>query len=143
MSDPLSAHHLSARGRRGVLAACVAALVAIFAARACYEYPAATARLPRLAPGHFVDPRYWGASFQLVGEVRSARRLPQGIVLLDVFDAERDMRIDVSSFPSLGTLRDQPERGDMVRVTGSLGMYRGRPQLKPLSAAHVQVLRGR
>ncbi len=49
--------------------------------------------------------------------------------------------LDVPVFPSLGPLPVKPVRGESVRVTGNLGSYGGLPQLRPLSAAHVLVLR--
>ncbi len=45
-------------------------------------------------------------------------------------------------FPSAGRLAVDPRRDDVVRVVGNLGTYRGRPQIRPLSARHVEVRAG-
>ena len=123
------------------LLSCLAALVVLFAANARYVYSDALHQVPRLTAGHVADPRFAGATFQLEGQVRRVGRSRQGITFFRVYQAEQDLNIDVPVFPSLGSPAVTPARGDTVRVTGNLGMYRGQPQIKPLSAAHVQVLR--
>lgn len=126
-------------GAAGV-ACCLAALASLLAATARYEYSHAVSDLPRLTARHIADPRFAGSTFRLEGEVRSSRTLPLGIVVIGLYDPAEDIHVDVSVFPSLGSLPAVPSRGETVRVTGNLGMYRGAPQLKPLSAAHVEVL---
>lgn len=129
------------RGIRAAgVACCLAALASLLAATARYEYSHAPSDLPRLTALHIADPRFAGSTFRFEGEVRSSRTLPLGIVVIGLYNSAEDVHVDVSVFPSLGSLPAIPLRGEMVRVTGSLGMYRGAPQLKPLSATHVEVL---
>lgn len=123
-----------------VLAFSLAALLALFAANARYAYSDALDELPRLTASHVADPRFAGATFRFEGQVRSVGASSQGILFLSVYQPEQDLNIDVPMFPSLGSPPVRPARGETVRVTGNLGMYRGQPQLRPLSAAHVQVL---
>lgn len=128
------------RIRAAGIACCLAALACVLAANARYEYSHAVSDLPRLTALHIADPRFAGSTFRFEGQVRSSRALPLGIVVIGLYDPAEDINVDVSVFPSLGSLPVVPSRGETVRVTGSLGMYRGAPQLKPLSAAHVEVL---
>ena len=129
---------------RGIRAAgvvcCLVALASLLAANTRYEYSHAVSDLPRLTALHIADPRFAGSTFRFEGQVRSSRALPLGIVVIGLYNPAEDINVDVSVFPSLGSLPVVPSRGETVRVTGSLGMYRGAPQLKPLSAAHVEVL---
>ena len=67
------------------------------------------------------------------------RATRQGIVIIEMRGRVEDVFIDVPVFPSLGCLPVKPERGERLRVTGNLGMYSGQPQLRPLSAAHVEL----
>lgn len=118
----------------------VVALGVLFAANSRYAYSDSLNDLPRLTAGHVADPRFAGATFRFEGQVRSVGTSSHGIMFIDVYQPEQDLNIDVPVFPSLGSPPAKPMRGDVVRVTGNLGMYRGQPQIKPLSAAHVQVL---
>ena len=120
--------------------AAVVSLAVMFTANERYVYPEAVADLPLLTARHIADPRFSGATFRFEGEVQSVVRLPQGIVILDLYDAGEDVNVGVSVFPSLGSLPVVPSRGAVVRITGGLGMFRGQPQIRPLSAAHVEVL---
>ncbi len=58
-------------------------------------------------------------------------------MIIQLQDQDEDITVDVPVFPSVGCLPVKPVRGEMLRVTGNLGMYFGRPQLRPLSASHV------
>ena len=132
---------MSARRVKSVtLLACVAALTVLFAANARYVYSDSLDRVPRLTAGHIADPRFAGSTFRVEGEVRSVGTSSNGIMFIDLYQPEQDLNIDVPVFPSVGSPPVRPGRGDVVRVTGNLGTYRGQPQLGPLSAAHVEVL---
>ncbi len=56
-----------------------------------------------------------------------------------MYEPAEDLYVDVPVFPSLGCLPVKPARGETVRVIGNLGMYAGQPQIRPLSAAHVEL----
>ena len=132
---------MSGRSVKSVtLLACVAALIVLFAANARYVYSDSLDRVPRLTAGHIADPRFAGSTFRVEGEVRSVGTSSNGIMFIDLYQPEQDLNIDVPVFPSVGSPPVRPGRGDVVRVTGNLGTYRGQPQLGPLSAAHVEVL---
>ena len=132
---------MSARGIRSVmLLASLAALVVLFAANARYVYSDDLDRLPQLTAAHIADPRFAGSTFRLEGQVRRVGTSSQGILFIDIYEPEQDLNIDAPMFPSLGSPVVRPAPGDVVRVTGNLGTYRGQPQLRPLSAAHVEVL---
>ena len=132
---------MSVRAVKSVtLVASLAALVVLFAANARYVYSDALQQLPPLTAGHIADPRFAGATFRFEGEVRSVGASSQGILFIAAYQAEHDLNIDIPLFPSLGSPPVRPARGDLIRVTGNLGVYRGQPQIKPLSAAHLQVL---
>lgn len=132
---------MSERSLRSItLGACLAALLVLLAVNARYVYSDELDRLPQLTAGHIADPRFAGATFAFTGRVTSAGRSAQGITFIDVQQPEQDLNINVPVFPSVGSPPLRPRRGDVVRITGNLGMYEGRPQIKPLSAAHVEVL---
>ena len=122
------------------LAASLAALVVLFAANARYVYSDALHRLPLLTPGHIAAPRFTGSTFRFDGQVTRVRSLRSGIVIISLRNDDEDVHLDVSLFPSVGCLPVKPVPGETVRVSGNLGMYEGRPQLQPLSAAHVEVV---
>ena len=124
-----------------VLVLSLAALMLLFAVNRWWRYPDLHADLPRLTSGHIADPRSSGASFRFEGRVTSVRMTPKRILVVRLHDPELDIYLDVPVFPSLGPLPVKPVRGESVRVTGNLGSYGGLPQLRPLSAAHVLVLR--
>ena len=132
---------MSARGIQSVtLLASLAALVVLFAANARYVYSDDLDQLPQLTAAHIADPRFAGSTFRLEGQVRRVGTSSQGILFVDIYEPEQDLNIDVPMFPSLGSPAVRPAPGDVVRVMGNLGTYRGQPQLRPLSAAHVEVL---
>ena len=116
----------------------VVALTVLFVTNQRYRYPESLGKLPALTATHIADPRYAGATFQVQGHVRSVRMTRQGILLIEVHEPEEDVFLDVPVFPALGCLQVKPARADTLRVTGNLGMYSGQPQLRPLSAAHVE-----
>ena len=124
-----------------VLVLSLAALMLLFAVNRWWRYPDIHADLPRLTSGHIADPRSSGATFRFEGRVTSVRMTPKRILVVRLHDPELDIYLDVPVFPSLGPLPVKPVRGESVRVTGNLGSYGGLPQLRPLSAAHVLVLR--
>ena len=118
----------------------IASLTLLFLANRWWAYSDMQGDLRGLTAGHIADPRSAGTTFRFQGGVKYLRMTPTGIMLIELHDPEGDVHLDVPVFPSLGRLPIKPVRGETVRVTGNLGMYRGQPQLKPLSAAHVEVL---
>ena len=137
------------------LALALVALAALFAVNRCERsagrgsgqlgsgaVPAAEAgeRVPALTAGHVVDPRFAGHTFEVVGRVRRVGVTRQGLILVDIHEPEGDVHIGAPVFPSLGCLPVKPVRGDPVRVVGNLGAYQGRPQIRPLSADHLEVV---
>lgn len=125
--------------RYPVVAAAVAALAVLFLTNRLYIYSESLGELPALTAAHVVDPRHAGTTFRLEGNVRSVRTTRQGIVIIKMHRVDEDVFIDVPVFPSLGCLPVKPARGETLRVTGNLGMYSGQPQIRPLSAAHVEL----
>lgn len=125
--------------RHLVIVAAAAALTVLFITNRRYVYPDSLAALPALTAAHIADPRHAGATFRLEGHVRLVRTTRQGIVLIEMHEPVEDVFIDVPVFPSLGCLPVKPTRGESLRVTGNLGMYSGQPQLRPLSAKHVDL----
>jgi len=126
-----------------VLMLSLAAMMGLFAVNRSWTYSDRQADLPRLTAGHIIDPRSSGATFRFEGQVTSIRMTPKKILVIRLHDPEADLHVDAPVFPSLGSLPVKPIRGETVRVTGNLGSYGGLPQLRPLSAAHVQVLKTR
>ena len=119
--------------------AALVALTVLLATNRRYVYSDSLGALPALTAAHVVDPRHAGATFRLEGRVTSVRTTRQGIVIIDMHEPAEDLYVDVPVFPSLGCLPVKPVRGETVRVTGNLGMYAGQPQVRPLSAAHVEL----
>ncbi len=99
-------------------------------------------RLPQLTAAHVADPRFAGTTFRFEGRATQVRTLASGTVTLRLHNSAEDVHLEASAFPSLGRLPLKPRRGETVRVTGNLGTYRGRPQIRPLSARHVEVVLG-
>ncbi len=131
---------LYSQRRVAVIVAAVAALIVLFVANRRYIYPESLRMLPALTAAHIADPRYSGATFQLEGLVDSVRTSRQEIIFIRMHQTEEDVFIHVPVFPSLGRLRVKPKCGETLRVTGNLGMYSGRPQLRPLSVEHVKLV---
>ena len=132
---------MSVRAVKSVtLLASVAALGVLFAANARYVYSDALHQLPQLTAGHIADPRFAGSTFRFDGLVTGVSTLDSGMLIIGLRNGAADVQLDAAVFPSVGCLPHKPARGESVRVVGNLGMYRGRPQLKPLSAAHVDVI---
>ena len=122
-----------------VIVAAVVALTVLYVTNRRYVYSESLGGLPTLTAAHIVDPRHAGATFRSEGRVTSVFTSRQGIVFIEMHEPAEDIFIDVPVFPSLGCLPVKPERGETLRVTGNLGMYLGQPQLRPLSAAHVEL----
>ena len=116
------------------------ALIVLFAANARYVYSDALYQLPQLTAGHIADPRFAGSTFRFDGLVTDVGTLRSGMLIIKLRNGEEDVSLDAAVFPSVGCLPIKPARGETVRVTGNLGIYQGRPQLKPLSAVHVEVI---
>ena len=119
--------------------AALVALTVLFITNRRYVYSESLGALPALTAAHIVDPRHAGATFRLEGRVTSVRTTRQGIVIIEMYEPAEDLYVDVPVFPSLGCLPVKPARGETVRVIGNLGMYAGQPQVRPLSAAHVEL----
>lgn len=128
------------RLRYPLAVAALVALAVLFITNRRYVYSESLGALPALTAAHIVDPRHAGATFRLESRVTSVRSTRQGIVIIETHDPAEDLYVDVPVFPSLGCLPVKPVRGETVRVTGNLGMYAGQPQIRPLSAPHVEVV---
>lgn len=117
------------------------AVVVLFVSNARYVYSENLDDLPQLTVRHVANPQFAGSTFRFDGRVKTVRRIPaSGMVVVPLHSAEADLHVDAVVFPGIGTLQETPLTGDIVRVTGNLGLYQGRPQIKPLSSAHIQVL---
>ncbi len=125
--------------KSAAFASSLAALAVLFAANARYAYPDSLAELPDLTPRHVVDPRFAGTTFRFSGRATSVRATRRGILFIKLHDPGEDLYLEVPVFPALGCLPAKPVRGELVRATGNLGSYGGIPQVRPLSAAHVEV----
>lgn len=128
------------RLRYPLAVAALVGLTVLFITNRRYVYSESLGALPALTAAHIVDPRHAGATLRLEGRVTSVRATRQGIVIIETHDPAEDLYVDVPVFPSLGCLPVKPVRGETVRVTGNLGMYAGQPQIRPLSAPHVEVV---
>lgn len=128
------------RFRYLLAAVALTALAVLLVTNRQYVYSDDVDRVPRLTASHIVDPRFAGATFQVEGRVTSVRTTRQGIVVIGLHQPEEGLFVDAPVFPALGCLPVKPVRGERVRVTGNLGMYGGHPQIRPLSAAHVELL---
>ena len=115
----------------------VAGVLLLLIAARWYRDPEALHDAPELTAAHLADPRFAGGTVQVTARVRSVRRLPREMLVIQVFQPGEDVYLDVPLFPRLGCLPVRPVRGETVRVTGSLGTYAGMPQVRPLSARHV------
>ena len=119
----------------------LAAIAVLFVSNTRYVYSENLDKLPQLTVLHIANPQFAGSTFRFDGRVKTVRRIPaSGMVVVPLHSAETDLHLDVVVFPGVGTLLERPVTGDIVRVTGNLGLYQGRPQIKPLSSAHIQIL---
>ena len=117
------------------------AIAVLFVSNARYVYSENLDKLPQLTARHIADPQFAGSTFRFDGRVKTVRTIPGSrMVVVPLHGAEVDLHVDAVVFPGVGTLLELPVAGDIVRVTGNLGQYQGRPQIKPLSSAHIQVL---
>ncbi len=113
----------------------------LFAANARYVYSENLDKLPELTVRHIANPLFSGSTFHFAGRVKKVQTIPSsGTVTVKLHRAEAGLHIDAVVFPGVGKLLEIPLAGDIVRVTGNLGWYQGRPQIKPLSSAHIQIL---
>lgn len=116
-------------------------IAVLFVSNARYVYSENLDKLPQLTVRHIADPQFAGSTFYFDGRVKTVRKIPaSGMVVVPLHSAEADLHVDAVVFPGVGTLLELPVTGDIVRVTGNLGLYQGRPQIKPLSSAHIEVL---
>lgn len=111
-------------------------LLLLLAAR-WYRYSDALEDVPQVTAAHLADPRFAGSAVRVTGQVRSVRSLRREMLVIQLFEPQEDVYVQVPVFPRLGCLPVRPIRGEIVRIYGSLGTYAGRPQVRPLSAAHV------
>jgi hypothetical protein len=119
----------------------LAAIAVLFVSNARYVYSDDLDKLPQLTARHVADPQFAGSTFRFDGRVKTVRTIPaSSLVIVPLHSAEADLHVDAVVFPGVGSLREIPITGDTVRVTGNLGQYQGKPQIKPLSSAHIQVL---
>lgn len=93
----------------------------------------------KLTAAAIVDPTNQGMTFRLSGHVINTFTTSQGLIILTVQNRAESLTIDVPIFPSIGKLETKPTTGDAVAVVGNLGQYKGRPQLRPLSAELIEV----
>ncbi len=126
-------------GKFITLLSCLVAIIMLFTANSRYVYSDDLDQLPRLTASHIADPKFAGSTFRFEGLASNVRTLQSGLMIIKLRNAKEDLHIDVAVFPSVGCLPVKPTPGESVRVTGNLGMYKGRPQIKPLSAMHVEV----
>ena len=117
----------------------LAGVVLLFVAARWYRYPEALRDAPTVTAAHLADPRFAGGAVQVTGQVRSVRSLPREMLVIELFEPGEDVYLQVPVFPRLGCLPDRPVRDEIVRIYGSLGAYAGRPQIRPLSADHVNL----
>ena len=99
--------------------------------------PEALQDAPEVTAAHLADPRFAGGTVQVTGRVRSVRRLPREMLVIQVYEPREDVYLQVPLFPRLGCLPLRPIRDEIVRIYGGLGTYAGLPQVRPLSAEHV------
>ncbi len=123
----------------GVFGALASVFAVLWITNQRYDYPELLDEAPQPTMAHFVDPRFAGTTFRVEGVIESVQFLPRGLTIINLRLAESNSTIDVTVFPSLGELPVKLVRGDLARVTGTLGTYRGRPQIKPLSVEQVIV----
>ena len=124
----------------GSIISSVVVVTTLFVVNNRYDYPDFVDDSPQLRSPHIVDPRFTGTTFSVVANTRRVHKSDSGILFIDLHDPVEDIHFGVPVFPSLGCLPVQPGPGDVVRITGSLGSYSGRPQIQPLSKGHVEVL---
>lgn len=122
---------------RAVLPLAVAGVVLLLLASRWVRDPEALRDAPEVTAAHLADPRFAGAAVQVTGRVRSVRSLPREFLVIQVYEPREDVYLEAPLFPRLGCLPVRPVRDEIVRIYGSLGTYAGRPQIRPLSAAHV------
>ena len=104
-----------------------------------YRYPPGLDEAPALRSADIVNPLMAGKPLRLRGEVLNSFTTPHGMVVVTLYDAVEDLNIGAPIFPSFGKLRRRLQRGQQVEIIGSVGFYRGRPQLNPLSTEHVRI----
>lgn len=137
--DPVQVAAWKRLSQVGVCAALASVFAVLWVANQRYDYPELLDDAPQPTMAHFIDPRFAGTTFQVEGVVESVQSLPRGLTIINLSLAESNSAIDVAVFPSLGDLPVKLVRGDRARVTGTLGTYRGRLQIKPLSVEQVLV----
>jgi hypothetical protein len=103
------------------------------------EYTYADQEYTPLTSHALADPRNSGQIFEFSGCVISSFETDQGILILKLHDTDQEMYIEVPVFPSAGRLVEKPREGDSVSVIGSLGEYKGKPQIKPLAVEHIVI----
>lgn len=115
-------------------------LVSLFVYNSEYVYGDLKDTVRELSADDLVDPRSVGQTFQMTGTVVDVFRSKNGLVALTVLDKQKNLTLSVPIFASLGRIEQMPSVGSQVLIFGNLGFYKGRAQLKPLSAKHVRVL---
>ena len=120
-----------------VLPLAVAGVLLLFLAARWYHDPDSLGNAPQVTAAHLADPRFAGGTVQVTARVRSVRRLPREMLVIQIFEPRGDVYLDVPVFPRLGCLPVRPVRDETIRIYGSLGTYAGRPQIRPLSAGHI------
>jgi len=114
----------------------------LFFAAGRFQYPVTLAEAPELTAAHLADPRFSGTTVAITAEATGVRRYARGMLAIRLRQADEDLHLEAPVFPRLGCLPVRPLPGESVRVHGNLGNFAGRPQVRPLSAAHVRLLDG-
>jgi exonuclease VII large subunit len=105
------------------------------------EYSYAQNSYVDLTAQHIAEPINQGKTFKLKGEVLSAFTSKHGLKVITLNNKQKNIIIEVVVFPSIGKLKFKPTEGDTVEVRGNLSSYKGKPQLKPLSTLHIELLK--
>lgn len=113
-------------------------LLSLFLYQYSYSYPD-EAQYPLLGAEHVSAPEHEGMTFQFEGAVIDVFTTKEQLIIVKLKSAAQNVVIDVPIFPSMGTLPQQPQVGDLMKVIGNLGSYKGKPQLKPLTTALITI----
>ncbi len=123
-----------------LLAFSIMLVMSIFVINHNYSYANTLNDAPSLTTELSVDPRNIGKTFSVIGQIVSYFQPKKGMYIFKINDAKHNLFIDVVIFPSLGKLAFTPMKGNKINVIGNLAFYKNRPQLKPLSIEHFNLI---
>lgn len=129
------------RVKSALTALALLCLTSILYTSRTYTYAGGLDNVPPLTVSAVTDPRASGKTYKVKGLVTSVFKTKQGIIIIKLHVKAEDIHIESPVFPSLGRLVVEPKAGDTVEIIGNLGQYKGRPQIRPLAAEHVVVLK--